>query len=264
MAGRNPRYNGRVGLYPTYRIEKMTGICDNMATLSVATPSIWYKAGPTASTNTNNYNTVTAGNFEWMYDFSGSGRNLTPEFSYAKFKYQPPSYEKNGFYYFGVIDEDVAYMKYNGSIPADAGKGTFICVYRNGGTGSLILNLSARPTQPVFNAITSGYMCETGRTTIFGDNQAYSFSNGSNNSEWNIRVVSVSSAGNPIVYKNNGVQGSTMSYSGTIMSSGTNEVGMRTFAGVSVAEYMWWRTPLNSTDCTSVETYLKQKWCIDY
>ena len=43
MAGRNPRYNGRGGLYPTYRIEKMTGICDNMATLSVATPSVTFQ-----------------------------------------------------------------------------------------------------------------------------------------------------------------------------------------------------------------------------
>jgi len=267
MANRNPKYNGRVGVYRTNEIEKYGPICNNSFALPVTTPSIWYKAGPTASTNTNNFNTVLSGNFEFMYDFSGNSRNLTPESVggfYLKYKYNPSIYNQNNLYYFGVADNDAAYMEYIGAIPCTAGQGTFICVYKNPSTGVQILSLSAQPTQAPFNAITSGYFCSTSTTIIFGDNVSYTFANGATASEWNIRVVSVTSTGNPIVYTNNGVQGATAAYNGTIIASTTNEVAMRTFGGVSVAEYMWWQTPLNLSNCQLVENYLKVKWCLEY
>jgi hypothetical protein len=262
MAGRNPRYNGRVGLYPTYRIEKMSQLCNNMVAFpSVGTPSHWYKAGLTASTNTNGFNTVSGTEWTWWYDYSGNGKSLAPPYSYAKFDYSL-SYIKNELYYFGTPDGDASYMSApNTDFTATSGKGTAVMVWRTATNNTNSIYAFAKPS----GSITRGYIMTPSYVTIFGDTQTYTFNNTQlSGSQWNITIVSVDSAGNPNTYKNNGVQGATSSYTNPLGTGIQPIISFDSYNGVSIAEFMWFGSPLSSTQCDSVESYLKQRWCIDY
>lgn len=238
--------------------------CNNSATFpsGVSTPSIWYKAGLTASSNTNGFNTVNSSSeYDWWYDYSGNNRNLTPPYSYSKFDYGT-SFTKNDLYYFGCADGESAYMYNNsyGSIPCTAGQGTLICVYRNATNNTNSLWAFSKPS----NSLANGYFMDMTTTTILGDNQTYTFANTSGGSQWNVRVVSVSSIGNPLVYRNNGVVGATSSYSHPLASGANAITSFDGYNGVSLAEFMWWQTPISSDNCTEVENYIKERWCITY
>jgi len=268
MPDRNPRYNGKVGLYPNYKIEKMGPVCNNAVVFTAGTPSIWYKAGPTASTNTNGFNTITTtvgpyNNLEytWWYDFSGGGRNLTPFYSYARFQYSL-AYTKNDLYYFGSAAGGVSYMSaLNTDISSTSGKGTVAMVWKTAPDNVTSIWAFAKPA----NSLSRGYIMTEGYATILGDTQTYVFSNTQvSGDQWNITIVSVDSAGNPNTYMNNGVQGSTGSYTVPMSSGSQPVVAFDNYNGGSVAEFMWFANPLTSVQCTQLETYLKERFCIDY
>ena len=265
MANRNPKYNGRVGVYRTNEIEKYGPICNNALSFpSVANPKLWYKGnGPTASVDTAGYNTVGStthygdvyDSFKRWYDFSVNGYNLSSTTAGGYYEYDPSS-TKNGMIYFK--SRTAEYMYSTGANVGIAGKGTLILIWRAGTSPSHVWF-----SKPGSFSLSNGYCTSEYLTTIFGDIQSYSFSNISYN-DWNIRVVSVSSAGVPVVYTNNGVQGTTASYSEQVGGGSVPIIAFDNYNQSSLGEFLYWENPLTLSDCNLVEAYLKTKWCLDY
>jgi hypothetical protein len=238
-------------------------------------PSLWYNAAaPTASISTTGSNVINSSSkFSEWYDFGTKKLNLNIENtpSLLFYDYDQINGKQNGLTFFKESNPTTANTTYANNGYGIAGQGTIAIVFNYAKADTLLVDYSFF-TRGANNAY--GFLCSAydksfpyddrkSYVTIFGDNQSYQFSNLLVN-EWNIQIVSVNSVGNPVYYKTNGVTGATVSYTTEGSGLGAARTVFEQYNGSSIAEALFFETPLNATQCEDLENYLRQKWCLDF
>jgi hypothetical protein len=264
-----PEYNDKI-----YGVD----VCNSQEPFpSGITPSLWYKMDAlTATSNTNNRNTVNSGEYDRFFNFGTTTRPNNCNLDYKQIsnseKWQQPAELKN-FLTTAKSRSGVAswmiYTSASGTDFSSAGVGTTIMAWRSGAS---TLNQSGNIQFQARNANnqSSGFLSKFGssaddKTTIFGDNQTYKFTTPMNTDC--IRIVSVQSAGTPLYYKQNGATGSIVSYD-TMSGTGTQytvSLDQTTNNDVNdclLFEAMYFESALSVADCEKIENYLSKKWCI--
>jgi hypothetical protein len=266
--------------------------CDSTATLTVATPSYWYDASlPISTSLVTGENRRSGTDVINLFDRGTSEIRLNDKASFVSWWQYDANFKQNdNRFYSNTPPTTTAYRGIFrtgfSTFNATAGKGTLAMVYYLGeenyapfdgsnigsgrfqfvGTGNNIRGWSS-----VFRTITGEPegIRYVSQTTIIGDNKTYQWHDPSDRynlnraNKWYVRIVSVPSIGNTTYAKENGVNGSVVTYnSGTQV--GDNRIIIESQAGANFAECMFWQTPLSLTDCIQVENYLRSKWCINY
>jgi len=259
------RYNGRVGLYPTNRIEQFKL---NWSSSWGPTPNRWYSA------EDKNFRT----------DFGSGKKDLV---SYVPSNYFTYSTTKNSLPVISIDSGSTGADFYTDATNTDIGYNTtrFVVVkpwaYWQDGINSLNFieqtSYSTVGTPATYGASTI-YIPKTGY--IFGAS-VYSTNNNSTQNctivggtysagEWSIVVhkgkSSLAQTSSGTI--NGRVMGATTSIPSTIIPTGGNGIGVSLFknGGVdgAIAEVIIYNSILSAGDTTLVENYLKNKWAISY
>lgn len=289
--------------YTTALSSRVPLVCSSTSSFptTVATPSIWYKPSPTASTNTDGNNTIgvtvspayggyatfSSSIYSRMWDFSNNGRHLVSTYGFFNYNSTQNSlpffectYNPNGI---GNVVE--AFGGSFSTMPITSGRGTLIVVF-NPGTRSGANDVEYNINCGIIDA--SGYgisivstdqYCEDEYLILAAQNSGPLFSQKVNYGTWNISVLSFTGSSTAYANRINGVNGYDNNYTGCIdgvipgrgLGGGPGiylDWQSNKFpdlpVGRGMAEIMWWQNPLTDSQCSQVETYLKQKWCIDY
>lgn len=243
----------------------------------VATPSLWYKMdAATASTNTANKNTVNGGEYDRFYNFGNSVNVVNLDYTVigSSLKWKQPTTLQNNLTTAQSRAGQASWMLWSsasGTNFSTAGVGTVVMAWKSSNdTGGLSGNLQFQARNA--NNQSSGFLSKFGsssadKTTIFGDNQSYQFTTPVETDC--IRIVSVQSAGTPLYYKQNGVQGSTVSYDtmsnqGSTFIASLDQTTNNDISDVYLYEALYFESALSESDCVKIQDYLAKKWCINF
>lgn len=242
--------------------------CDNTATYPGPTPLFHFKAGLTASTNTDGFNTVnTSSQYTRWWDYSGSGLHQDTTIGSSWYRYNT-SKIRNGIIPFFAGNGAITNKAPSATKNLNPGVGTIFIAYRTANE-----SITGNHTWGVRDVKstgdnTRGYYHTPGNMAILGSNYKFTYTESQN--KWYVVGISQTSASAHNWAKVNGVNMATASYTqpfgspSFISGSEFRFTHDSSLSGDSecIGEIIYFKTALTANECEDISLYLRSRWCV--
>lgn len=257
-----------------YLFQQSARQCNSSVNLTLTTPKIWYKldvgTSSTDQANLNTYGTYsipslpelgTLVGYKRLYDFGSSGIHLTQDPSDSSVRITPQyatTNLQNGLRYsipylnntnFGITN--LAY-----SLP---NYGTIALTFRSRGNGKKNILYRSNGTNTIGFQLLQPSTGQTYYIAFFNDTVSQKFEP---ESDFMTIIYSKNSAGTILYKKVNDTE--MTAHTSRLIDAGTTPVPSAftwNMQDSDIAEFVYYETALSATDCDTLMSYMRTKWC---